>query len=799
MNKSIKCIIFILTTVLVLIIGLWTYVYPPLPIYEGNITLDGLSDTVSVYTDTFGVPHVFAKNDTDLFFSAGYIAARERLFQMSMVAYAVRGELASALGDKYVSSDVYLRTWKIPRIAKQLAENMYPEERKILEAFCQGINAHIDEAMDDLPIEFKILRIKPPYWNPSDVTGYARMMAHEMQSSWKPEIVYGAIAEYFGIEKLEEIYPDHIPNEPTIAHGMKPVFDRILSHEFKIRDVFGFRSPHTGSNSWVLSGTKTTTGKPILANDPHLDFTQPARWYEMHLKGGKYNTSGVCIAGIPVPVIGNNESCAWGFTNSMVDDVDFFIEKIHPNNPNKYRYGDEWRDIIIRKETVPRKNAGDTTIVIRETHHGPLISDIHPLMKNEKTAVSLAWTGHKITNEMNAFMKLNTMKNWEDFTEAVKNFGVPGQNIIYADTMGNIGWRPAVYVPIRKEGHSLIPRPGHDPNFDWSGYVPFEEMPYIFNPESGYIATANNKTIGNEFPYYISGLWADPSRIERIIELIEPLSTATVQDMKTVQLDLVSTFAKEVIPYILQFNFEFEDKETGDAVNYIRNWDGNESKTSGEALLFHTIMRELILNIYADELSVLGENYVEAFLGIKYLYTRNLRILLKNGNSSWFDNIETPEIQETMKDIIKKSIIEGVKKVIKEHGLIKKSWAWGKAHTLTHPHLLEKVLLLDRFFKLNVGPFMSGGSDKTVRAGGFSYTHPFQQTAGASMRRIVDFDNLDKAHFILPTGQSGHPHSPHYRDQANLYNKGEYKITHFNEDKIRKDKTFKKLIFLPGP
>lgn len=789
---SVPAILFLL------IICLRIYIYPKLPLYEGTIVLDGLTDSVHVYTDEFGVPHIFANNDTDLFFSAGYIAARERLFQMSMVVYAVRGEIASALGDEYISSDIYLRTWRIPAIAKQLAENMYPEEKKIIEAFCRGINTHIDEAMDDLPLEFKILRIKPPHWKPSDVTGYARMMAHEMQSSWKPEIVYGAIAEYFGIEKLAEIYPGHLPTEPTISQGMKPAFDKILSQEFKIRDLLGFRSPHFGSNSWVLSGKKTLTGKPLLANDPHLEFTQPTRWYEMHLKGRKYNSSGVCIAGIPVPVIGNNESCAWGFTNSMVDDVDFFIETIHPDNSDQYLHGKEWRKMKIVHEKIPLKNGKDTTIVVRITHHGPVISDIHPLPINDNRVVSMSWTGHRITHEMNAFMKLNTMKNWKDFTEAVENFGVPGQNIIYADTSGNIGWRPAMYVPIRKEGHSLIPRPGQDPNYDWYGYVPFKEMPFIFNPESGYIVTANNKTIKDEFPYYISGLWADPSRAERIIKLVEPMDNATVQDMKTVQLDLLSSFAEEILPYIFQHNFNFDDEVIDSAVEYLKKWDIKESANSGEALLFHSIIKALTFNIYGDELSLLGEDYLEAFLGMKYLYTRNLRTLLLEGSSSWFDNIDTPKTEETMEDIVKRSIIEGINDVINKYGHARQNWVWGKAHTLTHPHILGEVSLLNKVFRLNVGPFMSEGSDKTVRAGGFSYLHPYKQTAGASMRRVVDFSDFDKVHFIIPTGQSGHPHSPHYKDQADLYNNGKYKMTHFNEEKIREDKSFKKLTLMPG-
>ena len=798
MKKTTKHLLYALLILFVLITTVKQYLYSPLPPYEGKIVLEKLIDTVEVHTDEFGVPHVFAKNDKDLFLAAGYIAARERLFQMSMVVYAVRGELASALGDKYLSTDIYLRTWRIPEIAKQLAENMYPEEREVLESFCQGINFYISEVMNDLPIEFKLLRIKPPHWCPSDVTGYARMMAHEMQSSWKSEIVYGAIAEYFGVKKLAEIHPGFVLNEPTISKGIKPVFDHILTQEFKIRDLLGFRSPHTGSNSWVLSGKKTHSGKPILANDPHLEFTQPARWYEMHLKGGKYNSCGVCIAGIPVPVIGNNKACAWGFTNSMVDDVDFFIEKTHPENPNQYLQGNEWKNMEIVSETIPLKKGKDTTVVVRLTHHGPVISDIHPLLKGKGTAISMAWTGHELTNEMNAFMKLNTMKNWNDFTEAVKNFGVPGQNIIYADTAGNIGWRPAVYVPIRKEGNSLMPRPGHKESYDWHGYVPFEKMPYIFNPEKGYISTANNKTIGDEFPFYISGLWADPSRAERIIELIEPLELASIEDMKKIQLDVISPFAKEICLLLFQFNFVFENNEINHVITLLKNWDGKEDVNSQEALYFHSIIRELIKNIYKDELLLLGDGYFEAFLGMKYLYTRSLRALLKEHTSSWFDNITTPQKTETIEDVLKTSLFDGINIIIKEGGKAGESKRWGNAHTLTHPHLLGEVEVLNKIFKFNVGPFLSGGSDKTIRAGGFSYTDPFRQTAGASMRRVVDFDNLDEIDFILPTGQSGLSHSPHYKDQSKLYHNGKYKKTLFNETAIRKNRDYKKLYLLPN-
>jgi penicillin amidase len=777
------------------------WVHHPLPPYQGELSLSGLKSSVDVFTDEFGVPHVFADNEDDLFFTAGYLSGRERLFQLSIVALAVRGELSSALGDQYLGSDIYLRTWRIHDVAKKMVESMEPKNKRIFESFCNGINYRIDEIKNDAPIEFKILGIDPPYWDPSIVAGYARMMAHEMQGAWEPEIVYGAVASYFGEDKLADLIPGYNKDKPTISQNslkhLKPVFDEIITQEFTIRDLFGKHNADIGSNNWVVSGKLTASGKPLLANDPHLAYSQPPRWFEIHLKGGRFNVSGVCIAGIPMPVIGQNEHVAWGFTNSMVDDLDFFIETINPKNPNEYRSGDNWLPIELVEETIPLKNGKDTTITIRITHHGPIISDIHGLLKNKNVAMSIAWTGHWNTPEMDAWVSINNMKNWDDFSNGIKKFGVPGQNIVYADVKGNIGWRPAVYVPIRKQGSSMIPRPGEDPSFDWKGKIPFEEMPFLYNPEKGYISTANNKTIGDDFPYYISKLWADPSRIEQINRRLDSMDNMTVEKMKSIQLDQTSRFAQEILPFIWLTETGEETGRLKKAYEFLKAWDGVEDVDSEAALIFHATMRNLVLNLYGDELILLGKNYLEAYTGLKYLVHRKIREIFKTGESSWIDNITTPNHVETLNEIIAKSVADAVIELEESFGVNISNWKWGDAHSVTHPHMLSKVKTLDWLFGLNVGPFRSGGSDKSPNAGGYSFNKPYHQTAGASMRRIVDFNNMNETQFVLPTGQSGIPSSPHYRDQADMYHSGEYRTTWFDEDYIRSSKHFRHLILTP--
>ena len=801
MKNKTKWVLGLGSVVFLSIVLFWKWLHAPLPQYIGEKKLRPLQKKVNVYTDSFGVPHVFAENEKDLFFSAGYIAARERLFQLSMVALAVNGELASVLGDSYLKTDIYLRTWRIKKVAVELVSNMEPENKAIFDSFCGGINYWIEESKNDLPLEFKILGMEPPLWDPVVVAGYTRMMAHEMSSSWKPEIVFGAVLDYFGEEKLSELIPNSEYDFPTIASkkakSFAPIYSEVISQEKVLRNLFGDYSADIGSNSWVVAGKKTNTGKPFLANDPHLAFSQPPRWFEIHLNGGRFDVSGVCLAGIPMPVIGQNKSVAWGFTNSMVDDLDFFIEKINPKNKNQYYHDGKWKSFLLEKEKIPLKSGKDTTIVIRTSVHGPVISDIHTLLKSSNRVISMSWTGHWVTNEMDSWIKMTTMKNWSDFTSAVKRFGVPGQNIVYADTSGNIGWRPAVFVPLRKEGFSMVPRPGHIKEFDWAGKVPFGKMPYLYNPEKGFIVTANNRTIGDGFPYYISGLWADPSRSDRINDLLEDNDRFTMEEMKNIQLDYKSNFALDVLPYILEVGQGELSKGQRISFDYIASWDGVEDVDSRGALFFHSFLKSFITNVYQDELSLLGDGYLEAYASLKYLTNRKIREIMQKGTSSWLDDINTKEKRETLVDMVLRSLEGAYESVTKSYGFNNENWKWGDAHFLTHKHTLSKVKIIDYLLSLNVGPYRSGGSSLTPNAGGYKFGDSFAQTSGASMRRVVDFSDLNNTQMILPTGQSGNVKSNHYKDQSELYHNGGYRKTMFDLDQIKADKNIKHLVLTP--
>ncbi len=757
-----------------------------LPQYSGSKQLPGVDDSVEVFFDEYGTPHVFATNEKDLFYVSGYLVARERLFQLSLSAASGRGELSLFIGDDRLSSDIYLRTFGIPFVAKEVDEKLDDKTRKLLSAYCQGINDWIDESENNWPVEFRILRSKPIKWKTSDVIAFSRLMAYELQQSWKGEIILGALVEELGIKYAKGLFPND-PDDIMIAtpyNNMGAFYNKISKEERKIRSLIGMDGSVMGSNSWVINGNKTESGKPILSNDPHLGTKHPSWWYEMHLKGGGVNISGVCLPGMPIPIIGQNENAAWGFTNIMIDDMDFFIETINPNNLNQYKHDNNWKEITIRKETIKLKSGSDTTITVRSTHHGPIITDIHSSLKNSKKQISMTWAGHFMSNELPTLIKMATIKNWDDFSDAVKTFSVPGQNIIYADINGNIGWRPAVKIPIRKNAKNLLPRPGEDSAYDWSGFVPFNEMPFLLNPKKGFIATANNKIIDDSFPYYISNQWASPSRIKRIEEMLKDRMFTNVDYMQEMQMDQKSHLALEIVNHLLKTKSNDNNKWLNRGHNILSKWDFIESPNSIGALVYHYILNALIKNIYGDEMNKIGENYLIDFVNQPMVPVRSLLSLLRAPNSIWFDDVNTNNV-ESKSEILEKSIVDGVRLLEKDFGENDKNWKWSSVHTITQSHAMGSQKILNTLFNFNIGPFPSGGSSGSINKAEYKLLKDFDVAIAPSMRRVVDFNNLNETKFVLPGGQSGLQNSPHYKDQSELYNLGKYRTTYFDENYIR--------------
>ena len=763
--------------------------------YEGINSQLSLSEDVEVFFDDYGVPSVFAENDSDMFKVAGYIGARDRLFQMAFMKYAYKGQLSLVVNDTLFAEDRFLRTLGFEKTAKKTFDKVPPEIMKHLEDTCYGINAYVESlSPSEYPLEFKLLQIKElPVFEPLDIIALSTMMAWELQGGWDSELFFGAINEQLGPEYLAEILPAYKKDYVTIASNdvLLKSYQQFASDTKGLRSLLKTDRHGYGSNAWAVSGSKTVSGQPLLANDPHLAYNQPPWWYEIRLKSDNFNFGGYGLYGFPLPVIGHNEYIGWGFTNVMTDDMDFYIESLNEDQTQYYVDG-EWRDLLIEEEEITLKSGDIRKITIRSTHRGPIVSKIHRDAKALNKAISFQWTEYDAFDETTGLFMLAQASNWEEFSEASKMFGAPGQNWTYADKEGNIGWRPSSKVPIRLDAEMLIPFDGTTTKHDWQGYIPFDEMPYSFNPDKGYISNGNNKIIGDEYPYYISRYWADPSRGEQIDRRLRIDAKFDVNDMKSILNDITSPFGQEYAPLFIA-NYTQGFSAEGDKIyDMLKGWDGVESIDSGATVAFHAVYLQLVQNLFQDELYSFGDDSFDTFYSLKYIRSLAIRKTFDGEATLWVDNVLTDE-QETLNDIVNKSFHDAHVFLAENYGN-PKDLSWGQVHQVTYRHRLDKDPLVKRLINFSVGPYPMAGSGMTPRAASYSVSEPFNVRAGSSMRRVIDFSNFDNGYSILPTGQSGLFRSQHYDDQTEMYNAGEFKPFRFSYDAINDTKS-SKLIF----
>lgn len=795
MGKIYKILFFALTVLILINFSINSFLKPANVIYDGINQELSLQNDVVVIFDNYGVPSVFAEKDSDMFKVAGYLGARDRLFQMSFLKYAYKGQLSLVVNDTLFSEDRFLRTLGFEKIAQKTLKKVPADILEHLEDTCYGINAYVQSlSPSNYPLEFKLLQIDElPIFEPLDIVALSTMMAWELQGGWDSELFFGAINEQLGSEYLSEILPSYDPNFVTIASNdvLLKSFKQYASDTEDLRNLLKTDRDGYGSNAWAVSGSKTKSGKPLLANDPHLAYNLPPWWYEIRLKSDNYNFGGYGLYGIPLPVIGHNENIGWGFTNVMTDDMDFYIETLNEDQ-TKYYVDGEWRDLVIVEEELVLKSGSKRKILIRSTHRGPIISEIHRDAKALNKAISFRWTEFDAFDETTGLFMLAKASNWEEFSEASKLFGAPGQNWTYADKQGNIGWRPSTKIPIRLGAEMLIPFDGTTTKNDWQGYIPFEEMPYSFNPDKGYVSNGNNKIIGDEYPYYISRYWADPSRAEQIDRRLRIDSKFDVDDMKSVLNDITSPFGEEYAPIFTENYTQGFSVEGDEIYNILKGWNGVESIDSGATVAFHALYLHLVQNLFQDELYSFGNNSFDSFYSLKYIRSLAIRKIFDGEATLWVDNVSTDE-KETLNDIVNKSFHDA-HVFLSENYSNPKDLTWGQVHQVTYRHRLDGDPLVKRLINFSVGPYPMAGSGMTPRAASYSVSKPFSVRAGSSMRRVIDFSNFDNGFSILPTGQSGLFRSKHYDDQTEMYNAGEFKPFKFSYDAIEKTKS-SKLIF----
>lgn len=785
--KILKRILIVLLIVIVLIIIIGFSMFRHIsnravPDYNKDLVLEGLTAPVEVYRDSFAVPHVYARNEHDLYMVTGYLLAQDRFWQMDLLRHVTEGRLSEIFGADFVETDLLLRALRFRRKSESMLKNSDSSAINMLNAFADGINMYLENNRKNLPPEFAILGYKPEKWEPVHTLNMVGYMAWDLKSGWS-ELILSEIRKKVDSVRYRQLIPDPSRPTPTIYPLDKTgTFSSLLPSE--LMHFAGLKDPGVdvfdGSNNWVISGSRSASGMPLLANDMHLGLNVPGIWYQMHqVIPGKLNVTGVVLPGAPVVICGHNDSIAWGMTNVSVDNIEFYEEKVHPDDSSLYEYDGKWLKFDEVKTNIKTSSGEEFERTLRFSHRGPVVSDF----KNVKDRViTMHWVGDEESNEVRTVLLLNKADNWEDFKVALRTFRSLSQNIAYADKKGNIGLFCAAGIPVRKRDIPTGALPGHTDKYDWKGMVPFEELPYSFNPPDGYVASANNRTTPPDYPYHIGTWYSLPSRYSRIRDMIMEKDTLTIGDFKSIQLDQHSDLAKKYMPVFLQAierrknNSEVEEK----AINILREWNYNMSASSPEASLFETMYHYLRECIFRDEL---GTQLFDNFNSTSSISRNVTDRLIGEKESLWFDDTGTPE-NETMDDMIYCAFLKAISYLTNNLGNDPQSWEWGKIHRLVLAHPLSTVNIIEKIFDLNPAPVGVGGSFHTVSPFSYNSNDPFDGNHGASQRHIYDLSDWDKSLTVIPTGISGVPASKHYCDQTELYVNGRYHTDYFTKEKV---------------
>ncbi len=769
MNRILKIvlIIFLVISAILLIMAVSGYrmIMGALPVTKGDLTVPELQSEVCVYRDGYHIPYIFAQNEHDLFFAQGYITAQDRLWQMDLWRRYAKGRLSEIFGSFTTKSDSMMRTIGINRIVERIEPELSPTSKRIMQAYADGINAFIRQNNKHLPIEFKILNYRPEPWEITDCLAVLRLVGWQMSAGWTIEPAIGALVDQLGLEKVKHLLSFHT-GDTAVSQPKGEKQESGFFREFAERfNPAPFPRSDFSSNCWVVSGEHSATGKPILANDPHLAFLNPSFWYEIHLTGAGFNVTGFSIPGLPLIAVGNNDRIAWGATNLLADDIDFYIEKFETENGSRYLSDSGYRTVKTISDKIRVRDQTPIDFTIRETHHGPVVSAILKHPEPDK-AISLRWTGQEISDECLAFYRLNLAGDWDSFRNALRYFEIPPQNFLYADAEGNIGYQVAGKIPIQNQATHFLPKPGQNPENEWKGFVSYDQLPSIKNPKQGILVSTNDD---RKFKYGRSEIlnYADlPYRLNRIKQLLSEKPELSIMDMKKIQGDIQADCALDVLKRVLPHleNLTSEEPLVQKAVTMLSQWDGQMKAGSAEALIFERFFLRLLENMYKDELT---EPLYNLWLDLHIFPLTSLLRELSDSNSIWADDVTTPGKRETLQEIIRTSFEKTIKQIKKDQGEDMLKWSWGKVHTLLFEHPLGQLPLMNKIF--DIGPFHMSGSATTLNRMGFRLSKPYQIVWGTSGRIIVDFSDLNNTLSVLPTGQSGQPMDRHYNDQAQLF------------------------------
>ena len=751
----------------------------PLPKTRGTLRLPDLHEPVEIVTDSYGVPHIYAHNEDDLYLAQGYVHAQHRLWQMELNRRIGAGRLAEIFGEVALEADRFARRLGLHRAAAVGARSLSQHSARILERYARGVNAFIDSHRARLPIEFTLMRIQPDPWQPTDSIQWSKVMGWNLGGNWETEVIRAHLVAKLGPERAAKLEAGYDSRHPLIIppgasyEGVNP---GMLEGYTALKQLSGF-GLLGGSNNWVVDGSMTTTGQPILCNDPHLGQSVPSIWFECHLVAGDIDVVGASFPGAPGVIIGHNRHVAWGVTNAISDVEDLYIEKFNPQNPRQYEYMGRWEEAQVYREEIRVKGRKEPVIEeVRVTRHGPVLTTIPsgaPAQDGDQVAelpLALRWTGLEHNDIVDALEKMALAANIDEFREALRHWDVPAQNFVFADTNGNIGYLMAGAIPIRTKGQALLPSPGWTGEYEWNGLIPFDELPQATNPPQHFIVTANNRVIDDNYPYYITHEWLNGYRARRIRDLLTSKGKLSLSDMAAIQADQYSLPAEQVVPYML--SVAPRTQLAVQAQEILRAWRYQLSPDSAGAALYATFLRKLEHIVFAAALGD-DEQLLQRYLGagttllaiVNAYYSRSKPLLIRllhEQDDGWFADSALPNGPRTWSAALLSAFESTLEELRAKQGDDPARWQYGKIHKLTFSHILGMVKPLNRLF--NRGPYATGGDIDTVNMGAVAPNQPEAVVIVPSFRQIVNLADLPASLSIHAPGQSGHPSSKHYDD-----------------------------------
>ncbi len=756
---------------------------------EGNTYVKGLSAPVEISRDQHGVVNVVGVSDEDVFFAVGYSHAQDRLWQLEIQRRMTRGQLAEVFGKSAVNFDVYIRTLGIHNNAKKSLAALTPQAIRSLEAYANGINAWINSTKD-FPLEFTMLGIQPAHWSPEDSIAWVKMFALSLSGNFQQDLNRMIAMQTLPKEKAQKLYWENY--DETVSIGSPPS-DKLVNalglfanFTNTIEAEWNINRKNIGSNAWVISKEHSANGLATLVNDPHLGLELPSQWYAVKLQGKKISASGMTLVGLPVVMLGKNDSIGWGATNMMADTMDLYFEDIDTNNVNQYRRSTGWKEFTTRTEEIQirsdfpaflREPLAPIKIKIRETDYGPIISDV---IGSLDKPLSLRWIGGA-TNDTSydAFLSLNYAASWQQVKDAMSYQISPAMNLFYVDKQQNIGLLGVGKIPIRKSGDGSLPVPGWEAAYDWIGSIPATEMPQSFNPESGYLLSANNKVTNSDYPYFISNDWADPERAERIEQLITNAITKntkmSLEMHQTFQQDQVDLQALELLPEIL--TIDAKEPEIKAMLEILNNWDGTTDTQSVASTLFFTWARHIRYELFMDEFTdYWGDPNLKRRQQtiVQELSLSSVKMALEGNELNWCDKTETKEI-ESCSEIKLDALYTTYNELYKLFDSDLEDWTWGKAQKAVYGHKpFSDIKGLDLFFERSVP---AGGSPNSINMSIFSFKpdEGYVRTVGPIFRQLIQLSDDTKTQLLInSTGQSGNVVSPYYDDMIEPFSNGQY-------------------------